>query len=298
MAWGFDAQAGADQWLEQRVAQQELARRAQQDQQKMMLDRIGMQEQTRQFDTNVGLQEEELGEQTRQFNEEAPTRDAQQGYIRAQTGDIERRPQAELDERAFDREMLGAREASEGRLITKRTDEDIRGVRATTQAQPPVSSAYADERAQRNLQSVQELKGKIGNWTAGPGSALAMIPGTDARDFAAELDTLKANIAFGELTEMRAASKTGGALGQVSERELALLTATLGALDPGQSPENLRAQLDKIEQSIQRWQQAKTGGAGGPAAPGAGGAISPGTKRVINGTPAVWDGQGWVAEGS
>lgn len=121
-------------------------------------------------------------------------------------------------------------------------------------------SPYSAERNTRTVQSVNELIGKVNRWTTGAGSLLSGIPETDARNFAAELDTLKANIAFNELTEMREASKTGGALGQVSNVELGLLTSALGALDAGQSPENLKAQLGKIRDSIDRWQKARGGG--------------------------------------
>jgi hypothetical protein len=121
-------------------------------------------------------------------------------------------------------------------------------------------SPYARERGIRNLQSIDELMDRVGMWTAGPGSALSAVPGTDARDFAAELDTLKANIAFGELTAMREASKTGGALGAVSEKEMKLLESALGALDPGQSPENLKRQFQKVRESITRWDSALAGG--------------------------------------
>jgi len=120
-------------------------------------------------------------------------------------------------------------------------------------------SPYMQERTIRNLQSVKELDKKVSGWTTGAGSLLGGLPATEARDFKAELDTLKANIAFGELTAMREASKTGGALGQVSERELALLTATRGALDPAQSPANFRTQLKKVGDSLARWEATAKG---------------------------------------
>lgn len=118
-------------------------------------------------------------------------------------------------------------------------------------------SSYASERSVRTLQSVDELMGKVSGKTAGWGNLAAGIPASDAMNFASELDTLKANIAFNELTAMREASKTGGALGQVSNVELRLLESALGALNPRQSPENLRSQLQKIRDSIERWQQAQ-----------------------------------------
>lgn len=130
---------------------------------------------------------------------------------------------------------------------------------------PGQQSPYATERAARTVQSVDELIGKVNQWTTGIGSILARIPQTDARNFQAELDTLKANIAFNELTAMREASKTGGALGQVSNIELNLLQSALGALDTGQSPANIKNQLEKIKGSVQRWTAAATKGGGGPA---------------------------------
>jgi hypothetical protein len=133
-------------------------------------------------------------------------------------------------------------------------------------------SPYAQERAQRTVQSVDELLGKVSRWNSGFGSLLAPIPETDARDFAAELDTLKANVAFNELTQMREASKTGGALGSVAVREMELLQSALGALDAGQSPANLKSQLQKVKDSIGRWENASGAVS---AAPGA----APGGKR-------------------
>jgi len=122
-------------------------------------------------------------------------------------------------------------------------------------------SPYQAERQTRNLQSVSELKLKV-DTTPGIFGKTAALPipsflrSEGFRNFRAELDTLKANIAFGELTAMREASKTGGALGQVSDKEGSLLQAALGALDMTQSPENFKKQLQKINDSIVRWQTA------------------------------------------
>jgi len=121
----------------------------------------------------------------------------------------------------------------------------------------------------RNISSVDDLMTRVTPWTSGYGSLLSVLPTSDARDFQADLNTLKANIAFGELTAMREASKTGGALGAVSEKELMLLESALGALDTGQSGANLTKNLQQIKDSIQRWQTAQgqyggtSGGTGG-----------------------------------
>lgn len=125
---------------------------------------------------------------------------------------------------------------------------------AASQTQP-----YMDTRNQRIKDAVAALDKKVSPWTTGAGSLLSAIPATEARNFKAELDTLKSNIAFGELAEMRAASKTGGALGAISDKELALLESARAALDPGQSPANFRAQLKQISDSLARWEAAKSG---------------------------------------
>lgn len=124
----------------------------------------------------------------------------------------------------------------------------------TPQAPP---SEYTTERNERVLASVRELKDGINGWTTGWGATLRHLPATDAKAFEGKLKTLTANIAFNELNEMRAASRTGGALGAVSDTEIALLSATLGSLIQEQDGAALKEQLDKVEASIQRWQAAK-----------------------------------------
>jgi hypothetical protein len=87
----------------------------------------------------------------------------------------------------------------------------------------------------------------ISPWSTGYGSVLANLPETDARALRNELDTIKANVGFDKLADMRANSPTGGALGNVSENENKLLQAVNGALDPGQS-DQLRANLIAIKE--------------------------------------------------
>lgn len=65
-------------------------------------------------------------------------------------------------------------------------------------------------------------------------------------DVEADFESLKSQVAFGVLQAMREASKTGGALGHVTERELSLLENNLAALSLRQSPEKLRKSLQQI----------------------------------------------------
>lgn len=136
---------------------------------------------------------------------------------------------------------------------------------ATTTTTGP--SAYSTERANRTVQSVDELLGQVNGWTTGFGSLLSFIPLTDAKYFKAQISTLKSNIITNELTAMREASKTGGALGAISDKESAFMSDALGALDTAVTPEQFKKQLDKIKASVQRWQLAASGHAQIPGAP-------------------------------
>lgn len=98
-----------------------------------------------------------------------------------------------------------------------------------------------------NLDKAVKQLESDGRWVAGFGSLLSGLPESAARDFQATLDTVKANLGFEELQAMRDASPTGGALGQVSEREIAFLQAIQGNLDAAQSPEQLLEVLKEIK---------------------------------------------------
>lgn len=83
--------------------------------------------------------------------------------------------------------------------------------------------------------------------TGTPAPALALIPGTDAYNLNVLLDTVKANTSFDKLQAMRDASPTGGALGQVSDRENELLQSAAGKLSVGMKREDLIYNLKRID---------------------------------------------------
>jgi alpha-mannosidase len=99
-----------------------------------------------------------------------------------------------------------------------------------------------------------------GGWlpTTGLGSDLAAgVGGTAARDLKGLLDTVKANAGFDRLQAMRDASPTGGALGQVSERELAFLQSTIGNLEQSQSKEQITYNLKRLQKIYQNMLDGK-----------------------------------------
>lgn len=82
--------------------------------------------------------------------------------------------------------------------------------------------------------------------TTGLRGAIPNIPGSDAANAAAKMQTLKAQVGFGVLQEMRNASKTGGALGAITEKELGFLQNALAALDKSQDEDQMKESLQKI----------------------------------------------------
>lgn len=108
---------------------------------------------------------------------------------------------------------------------------------------------------------IDEALSQIGFTTTGlTGTVLGKVPGTKAYDLENTIDTIKANIGFNELAEMRAASPTGGALGQIAVRELEFLQAALGSLDKGQSREQLVKTLNAVKQHYANWKATMQGG--------------------------------------
>lgn len=100
---------------------------------------------------------------------------------------------------------------------------------------------------------ITEAKGLVtnsGGWlptTGFGGQKLMNTGGTAANDLRATLETIKANVAFDKLQQMRAASPTGGALGAVSDKEMSLLSSALTSLDQSQSAEQLMQNLNNLE---------------------------------------------------
>jgi len=103
------------------------------------------------------------------------------------------------------------------------------------------------------LDILEEDQKTIVKTTSGLGSLAKGLPITEGFDLQATINTIQANLAFDRLQEMRDASKTGGALGAVSERELDLLQSAVESLQIGQSPERLEANLKNVRRHYQRF---------------------------------------------
>lgn len=184
----------------------------------------------------------------------------------------------------YDLEAMKLDQAFEKSMIGYKAALDAQNLAATGGM-----TAYSDERSQRTVQSIDELMGQVNGWTTGFGSLLSSIPSTDAKNFNSQLNTLKAAIAFGELTAMREASKTGGALGNVSNIELNLLESALAGLDSAQAPEDFKVQLTKAKDSINRWRVAAGASALGTTP-------STGSKVLVSATGEAFDASALTPE--
>lgn len=117
----------------------------------------------------------------------------------------------------------------------------------------------AIEAAQGVRDTINEAKNLTGLTTAGVGGLASGVPMSDARALRGKLETIKANLGFDRLQQMRDQSPTGGALGSVAVQELNALQSTVASLDQMQSPAQLRSALDKIDRHYANWQATMEG---------------------------------------
>lgn len=112
----------------------------------------------------------------------------------------------------------------------------------------------AKQSASNVLDAIANAKAGTGALTTGLlGAATRGIAGTPAFDLAKTVETVKANLGFDRLQQMRDNSPTGGALGQVAVQELNALQATVANLDTAQSTDQMLAGLDKVERHYQNY---------------------------------------------
>lgn len=122
-------------------------------------------------------------------------------------------------------------------------------------------------------ESIDNALGMLGPLSTGfIGARSRGIEGSPAYNLAAEIETVKANLGFDRLQQMRDNSPTGGALGQVAVQELIALQSTVANLDPNQSEEQIRANLGRVKSHYDNWvsavrQALSEEGEGRPAAP-------------------------------
>lgn len=83
-------------------------------------------------------------------------------------------------------------------------------------------------------------------FVTGLGEYLSYLPASEAKDMKTTLDTIRGNITTQKLSEMRAGSKNGAAVGNVSNFEDEMFGSLLGSMDQGMSASQMRENLVSI----------------------------------------------------
>lgn len=125
--------------------------------------------------------------------------------------------------------------------------------RADQERAQALKSQREDDRSQLVLHAIDTALDRSGFFTTGPlGSVGRAVGATPNIELESAVRTVKANLGFDQLQQMRDASPTGGALGQVSERELDFLQSTVTALDERQSEQQLDQNLEIVRTLLKR----------------------------------------------
>lgn len=123
--------------------------------------------------------------------------------------------------------------------------------RQEKQRREAVTARTSMEGATADLQRLKKIAAEVRDHPGlkgitGVRGVFPNYPGGDAANAEAKLETLKSQVGFSVLQKMRDLSKTGGALGQVSDRENVMLQNNLAALAKAQSFEEFQKSLNEI----------------------------------------------------
>lgn len=114
----------------------------------------------------------------------------------------------------------------EDRKVAKMADADAAAVAALRNVIDKIDTVALDSADNNGWFETGWTGAKMRDWVG---------PGTAAFDLAQNVKTVDSNTAFAALQKMRENSPTGGAVGNVSDKDLELLKSTVANLDPDQS---------------------------------------------------------------
>lgn len=159
---------------------------------------------------------------------------------------------------------------------------------------PALVAAAQDQKIARIRAIIKEAHELAGFGETGiVGETMARVGGTKARTLAGKISTLKGNLGFDQLQQMRDASPTGGALGQVAVKELERLESTIASLDQGLPEKELKESLKKVEQHYNAWYDAVVKARAAPAAQTQGGSSPPASALQKGQYTTFTNGQVW-----
>jgi hypothetical protein len=149
----------------------------------------------------------------------------------------------------------------------KRGDPGQRGFDSTTgkwesdfiKSFPKAERAYKStiDRSQDVIDAIDSASKNVSAFTTGiMGKEFAALPGSPQLTLRQQIETIKANIGFDRLQQMRNESPTGGALGQVAVQELIALQASMASLEQSQSPAQFARNLAIVKSRYERFQES------------------------------------------
>lgn len=151
---------------------------------------------------------------------------------------------------AADVELAGEKKAAE-------IEAKAKAERSINQPKALAKLNTAKRSAANVLDAIKTAKANVSLGTTGLlGAVTRGVPGTAALDLVKTVETVKANLGFDRLQQMRDESPTGGALGQVAVQELEALQSVVANLDTSQSEAQMMAALEKIERHYQNYLNA------------------------------------------
>lgn len=131
-----------------------------------------------------------------------------------------------------------AKQKKEGEELAQLRFEAPIARRSVSDASANLDRLEAEARKVYNDPALTRITGLMGS--------IPNIPGSAASDVSAKLGALKSQIGISVLQSMREASKTGGALGAISDKENELLQRNLAALDQNQSVAAFKKNLEQV----------------------------------------------------
>lgn len=179
----------------------------------------------------------ENGIQTTYDSQGHPTATVVPGYGGAQAGIAGSKAQATAEGSAAGQkigEMRGSIESGE------RKQQAIQGGAA-------MSASFASlDRMKQTASAIISSPGFNGISGFGSDVLKSFLPGSPQADTVAQLNTLRSEIAQNVMQMYRDMSKTGGAVGSVSDAEQRMFQDNLAALSRAQSPEQMRSSLQRV----------------------------------------------------
>lgn len=122
------------------------------------------------------------------------------------------------------------------------------------QQKADAAKLFGIQNANNVLTTIEQTKPLISGWNTGDIGGRRELYFSGAGDLQTKLDTIKANLSFDKLQQMKEASKTGASgLGSLAVKELEALQSVVASLDRKQSEESLRDSLSKVENHYKRY---------------------------------------------